>query len=97
MFPCRFQAKYKQIITEAHSSTTRGITHALKSLSLLLNIIILPPKLTDTRLENVVIAKYVIDQRQVMSIIMLCFSGLTLMMPLILNCLALNVYSRLEQ
>jgi len=44
-----------------------------------------------------VIAKYVIGERQDISIIMLCFSDLTLMIRLILNYLAVavNIYSTL--
>ena len=99
MFLCRFQAKFKQIIAEAQSSTTRGTTHILQnmSLSLLLDTTVLLTKLTHTRLENMVIAKYVIGERKDISIIMLCFSDLTLMIRLILNYLAVavNIYSTL--
>jgi len=44
-----------------------------------------------------VIAKYVIGERKDISIIMLCFSDLTLMIRLILNYLAVavNIYSTL--
>ena len=99
MFLCCFQAKFKQIIAEAQSSTTRGTKHILQnlSLSLLLDTTVLLTKLTHTRLENMVIAKYVIGERQDISIIMLCFSDLTLMIRLILNYLAVavNIYSTL--
>jgi hypothetical protein len=57
MFLCCFQAKFKQIIAEAQSSTTCGTTHILQNLSLspLLDTTVLLTKLTDTRLENMVI------------------------------------------
>ncbi|OEL37078.1 hypothetical protein BAE44_0001903 [Dichanthelium oligosanthes] len=94
------KAKYKQIIAEAQSSMARGTTHILQnlsSLSLLLNTTVLLPKSTGARLQNMDITKFVIGGRQDISIIMFCFSGLTLMIRLILNCLAVNIYCRFEQ